>query len=1058
MKFTKYKLLLVIIFAVILVAMLVRQDEINTALNYLFDSVVQEESFPMEEEDQIALPLGEGEVFSQIITIEERADQIGIRFATYMRTNTSIYEFEFYTIDGLLLGRSTIRAESLVDNEYQWFSLSRDTIAGEEYELRITAEEVPAGNEIAIYTSVQEGYQYNVDENSFDGSAVIGYRYLIEVEYMEWVYIGYAILFIMLFFWKIWTRWLWKIWTAVKKIFVYKRLIVYIGIVICGIIGCVFALFHTRISSNTVFFSSDGINMNVLPMENGIEYRQEIADGIIWNQIGIRLATYTQVYQSGEITIAFYDGNSLIEEMAESAEEIEDNQYFYVDFQPDSSYEDLNIVLSVELPDGQNCGIYYSQTGDMDYELLYIEKKADWLSIIFWIGVIAVGSGLFLAEKKSNWKKWLRLAGCIAAGIVCGVLVYTYSVFGNVTPDAIRKSLGLVERSTVLLEYDENDCSEGRYEWVTYYLGGGGNSKGLQYVINGIKSRVDSIALTVDPYSIPYRQQTILVYYDTGEGFRDEERVEFQFVYKGETEITIPFSDTEQVMNIRIDFGDVVQFLNDIEIYSVRNIKINSKNIWNNTMLFWLLIFGVLLGGVVWGWKEYKIEEKIRTGRLRKYLCHEFIFVVLSIVIGGIMSVIIPMLQVPDELNHMRMALEFEKDVEESIGDSVIGVMDHAGISVNIESYEKLLWTEQPKDIELHISLRNIAYPGQTIGAIIAYSFNLPVFWISTFAELGALIVYTVIGYFAIKKMPFNKTLIMSILLAPMMMQQAGSWSYDSFNNALCVYVVAYIFYLRNEPRKIGWKPIIWLFSCGILLLYIKKGYVISLLLLAIIHSEKFEFRIGKRTIRLSECLRSPVFWGIIGGGACIVVGIILYILNSQSAGALLLDYIREPEYLILAIGKTLVNRWEFYYESMLGYFGWLDFKMINIYYVVVTILLLYFSVTCNGTERQVKSLLFRERLIIAGTLIMGSVLVCASMLSWTLRVEGIENLNVSDLIYIESIEGVQGRYFLPFLPLLLLLPRKKLFKGTYRSLILAIYFLVIPVWTIGELYVRYWR
>lgn len=1057
MKFTKYKALLVIVFAIILVVMLVWQDEINTALNYFFDYAVQEESFPMEEEEQNAVPLGEGEVFSQVITIDDRVSQIGIRFATYMRTNASVYEFEIYTMDGLLLGKSTVRAESLVDNEYQWFSLSRDTIAGEEYEIRITAEEVPAGNEIAIYTTAQEGYQYNIDENIFDGSAVMGYRYLIEIEYMGWVYTGYVLLFIVLFFWNIWTRWVWKIWTAVKKVFVDKKLIVYMGIVICGIIGCVFAFFHTRISSNTVFFSSDGINMNVIPMENGTEYRQEIAEGIIWNQIGIRLATYTQVYQSGEITIAFYEGNSLVEEMKVSAEVIEDNQYFYVDFQPDSSYEDLNIALSVELPDGQNCGIYYSQTGDMDYELLYIEKKADWLSIIFWIGIIAVGSGLFLAEKKSNWKKWLRLAGCIAVGIVCGVLVYTYSVFGNITPDAIRKSLGLVERSTVLLEYDENDCSEGRHEWVTYYLGGSSNTRGFQYIINGIRSRVDSITLMIDPDSIPYRQQTILVYYDTGDGFGDEEKVEFQFVYRGEKEIIIPFSDVEQVRNIRIDFGDVAQFLNDIEIYNIQKIEINSKNILNKSRLFVLLMFGMLLGGVVWGWKEYKIEEKIRTGRLRKYLRHELIFIVLSIVIGGFMSVIIPMLQVPDELNHMRMALAFEKSAEESIGDSVIGVKDHAGISVNIESYKELLWIEQPKDMELQISLRSIVYPGQTIGAIIAYSFNLPVFWISTFAEIGALIVYTIIGFFAVKRMPFNKVLIMSILLVPMMMQQAGSWSYDSFNNALCVYVVAYIFYLRDAPRKIGWKQVIWLFGCGILLLYIKKVYVISLLLLAIIPSEKFEFRIGKRAIRLSECFRSTVFWGIIGGGACIVVGIILYILSSQSAGVLLLDYIREPEYLILAIGKTLVKRGEFYYEGMLGYFGWLDFKMPNIYYVVVTILLLYFSVTCNETGRQVKSLLFRERLIIAGILIMGIVLVCASMLSWTLRIEGIENLNVSDLIYIESIEGIQGRYFLPFLPLLLLLPRKNLFKGTYRSLVLCIYFLLIPVWTIGALYVRYW-
>lgn len=1058
MKWTKGRVVLILFFAVILIVLIVRKNEINTALNYFLESGEEEYSYPIQDEDQVAVPLGEGSVFSQIVVPEKRMSQIGIRMATYMRTNTSEYEFEVYTSSGLLIGKSTIYAETLVDNEYQWFSLSRDTIAGEEYEIRITANEVPANNEIAIYTAFKENSQYTINGNTSEGTIVVAYRYVIEKDYMIWIFSSYLILFVLIFFWKVWTERIQRAWKVGKGLLGHKKLILYIGIIICGCVGCIVSLFHTRTDYQVVYHSTDGSNMEVIPMENGAEYRQEIVESEVeWEQIGIRLATYTQTYSSGEMTVSFYDGDSLLREITESAETIEDNQYFYVDFQSDPDYDNLNIALRIELPEGQNCGIYYTQTGNMDYELLHTEKEIDWLSLSVWAGITAIGGGLLLASKKSSWRKWLGLIGTLSVGAICGVLVYTYSVFGDMTPDSIRKCLGMVKKSETILEYNDIECANMRSEEQIYYLGGGSATSDIHYTSSYINTKIDSITLTVDPGSIPYRQQIIGVYYDLGNGFGEEGKDSYQIIYKGETQITIPFSYSNLVRRIRIDFGNDSSLFDGIP-FQILGMKFNSEIIFSDNTLIFMMIIGMIIGGIVWIWKEFNIEEKIRKERIKIHIRHEVVFVILSFAIGVIMSIIIPILQTPDEQNHMNMALGVGEVIAEEAAESITGVSEYAGISVNTDQYKKLLFKAQPDDMKLQITIRNIVYPGQTLGAIIAYSLNLPVFWIATFAEIGALIVYTVIGYFAIKKMPFNKTLIMAVLLMPMMMQQAGSWSYDSLNNAVCVYLIAYIFYLRDKDLDIGWKQIIWLFICGGVLLYIKKVYVVFLLLLAIIPLRKFVFRIGKKTVRLTELLKMRIFWGI---SAVILLGIavfMIYVLRSQEAGRLLLEYIQAPENLVLVIGKTIQERVNYWYNGLLAEFGWSDLTMPSLYYFLISVLLIYLSISCVDKQQNVKRTVGWERLVISGIIILSITLICASMLSWTLSVEGIDSMSAKDLIYFNLIEGVQGRYFLPLIPLVLLLPRNNLFKKTYRSLILAAYFLVVPAWALVMLYARYWN
>ncbi|NIE65472.1 DUF2142 domain-containing protein [Burkholderia sp. Ax-1719] len=111
----------------------------------------------------------------------------------------------------------------------------------------------------------------------------------------------------------------------------------------------------------------------------------------------------------------------------------------------------------------------------------------------------------------------------------------------------------------------------------------------------------------------------------------------------------------------------------------------------------------------------------------------------------------------------------------------------------------------------------------------------------------------------------------------------------------------------------------------------------------------------------------------------------------------------------------TLHQNARFYFESMIGVLGWLDTHMHRDYYRVAGLMAAALAVV-TLLERRAVTRVFRrvDRAIVAIVLLVCVAMIFAALyVSWT---------PVGQRI----VEGVQGRYFLPLLPLLaLLLPQR---------------------------------
>ncbi|MBS4060456.1 MAG: DUF2142 domain-containing protein, partial [Bacteroidetes bacterium] len=115
---------------------------------------------------------------------------------------------------------------------------------------------------------------------------------------------------------------------------------------------------------------------------------------------------------------------------------------------------------------------------------------------------------------------------------------------------------------------------------------------------------------------------------------------------------------------------------------------------------------------------------------------------------------------------------------------------------------------------------------------------------------------------------------------------------------------------------------------------------------------------------------------------------------------------------------STVKNYWRFYLDSFIGVLGWLNKPLpgwlINLYLLVLVITAILFS------EKNVKISLM-NKLFTSSILIVGFVLIKTGIyLGWT---------PVGNSL----VEGVQGRYFIPFAPLFFLL-----FYNSYFAKILS--------------------
>ncbi|MDO4197472.1 MAG: DUF2142 domain-containing protein [Erysipelotrichaceae bacterium] len=139
-----------------------------------------------------------------------------------------------------------------------------------------------------------------------------------------------------------------------------------------------------------------------------------------------------------------------------------------------------------------------------------------------------------------------------------------------------------------------------------------------------------------------------------------------------------------------------------------------------------------------------------------------------------------------------------------------------------------------------------VCFIPQAIGITLARIFNwnmLRTFYMGRFFNL---LFYVLCIYLAIKRTPVHKLLFGILVTCPMFMQQAASYSYDCYINALSFLVIANFLKWMYQEEKIDWKDYIFVFIVNLLISPVKVVYSLFTLMYIFVPVSRYKDKKSK--------------------------------------------------------------------------------------------------------------------------------------------------------------------------------------------------------------------
>lgn len=348
-------------------------------------------------------------------------------------------------------------------------------------------------------------------------------------------------------------------------------------------------------------------------------------------------------------------------------------------------------------------------------------------------------------------------------------------------------------------------------------------------------------------------------------------------------------------------------------------------------------------------------------------------------------------------------------------GDDQPGLYTFVGYSTYKLVLENLFSRDSSQKVtvryEIPVNTNPVVYIPQALGISLARLLHLGYIPLVYLGRLFNLMAFTVMAAFAVRVMPFKKELLMAVSCLPMTLHLAASFSYDCAFIGLSMLFISWCFYLAYEKEQVTIRDTVLL---GLLLVLLEPGKIVYLPLAGIcLLIPAWKFGSSKR------------YW-ISAAGVLFFMLLAVFFVNrvvlsvwttqtesyvgwSEAAGYTLQDVIHEPYTIFKVYYETLVTQFDYYLSTMLGgYLGNLD-PALSVPGFCLAILWYCMFVCAIRREKERAPITGGQKLWILFLVFLSVCLVLASMLlGWTPR----------NLTYIT---GVQGRYFIPLLPLVLL-------------------------------------
>lgn len=444
----------------------------------------------------------------------------------------------------------------------------------------------------------------------------------------------------------------------------------------------------------------------------------------------------------------------------------------------------------------------------------------------------------------------------------------------------------------------------------------------------------------------------------------------------------------------------------------------------------------------------------------RKELKLEKVFLIISIILGELYMFTIPLGAVPDEKSHFLRAYEitegnFISQVDEETGEGFGELPEEIDTYFYDPKNHEISSTEQLNNITIKDSgnTKKYYYSGaslysfmcyipQTIGIMLGKIFSLNIIACAFLGRVFNFTVWTIIMYFAIKKIPFYKKFLIFISFLPITFQEAISLSADALTISMCIFFVSYVFNLAfSKESKLNRKQYVVLILSAIIISLCKIVYIPLCLLLLVIPNEKFENKKSKY-IRLGTILLITALINLIW--LSISSRYLVEANGGVDAKAQIIYILTNPLKYVNVLYSTLCDQGTFYLRSFFG--ESLEAFNVNLSTNYTYVMLSLMTILLI-TEKSEVTIDLKQRSITIITFIgIIGLIFTALYIQWT----PFESVIVA---------GVQGRYFLPIALLLpIVLNRKKETKSQdiINRNFMFLFFIMINLYAITNISIEH--
>ena len=413
---------------------------------------------------------------------------------------------------------------------------------------------------------------------------------------------------------------------------------------------------------------------------------------------------------------------------------------------------------------------------------------------------------------------------------------------------------------------------------------------------------------------------------------------------------------------------------------------------------------------------------------IKKNISVELIFVILSLGFGVVFIVLFPFNSAPDETAHFLSAYRisnyilFTNPDYMRVEDSIFlnHSVHHQVFTSDFLELSRNLFNKSGVSEVLFHGTRPIPDPfytllgsglGLTIGRLLAFN-AVTTFFI---ADLFQLLIYTVLVFLAVKNTPFLKWAFVFVALLPMSLHLATSFSPDGIMNGMAFLYISYILKLRfTEVTKARDYTIAAILA--ILLSPIRGGlFILFPLLILVVPSEKMKsFNVCFRHYKVLTLGLSVLhfalnslnnFRNVVNPGVERLTSSGYPMFTTGWVFSNLTESVRM-------VARTFVFSGGAWLEQVVG--SSLAGFTVSINHIFLIYVFLFILILSILSEREIADIRPKDRLVISVMILMYvGATIFAKFVGWTPN-----NLNL--------IVGVQGRYFLAILPLVLFLFKSK--------------------------------